>query len=180
MKKLLFSSLFLIAAFGYTQAQSCQPSTCCTANGKANTGISKATLRKIIQKKYQHAQIKDIRYNRGYYCTTLLANNQTLKTYHTGQGQWQSTKFYVPKATLPAKVRQTLKSQNQWNYVNTAYKIEYPTRQGGYVAQTAQGRRIDFNEEGVCLTNLKCNPRASFDRNKNSNDRLSQVFMFNN
>ncbi|HAS42815.1 MAG TPA: hypothetical protein DCS93_20205 [Microscillaceae bacterium] len=167
MKKLLLSSFLLVATFGFIQAQSCEPSACCEANGKSTAGISKAALKKIVQQKYQDVKVTNIAYSNGYYKTTLLAsNNQKMLAYYNGKGKWQSTKRYMSKATLPAKVRQTLKDQNQWKAVNAAYKMEYPTRKGGYVAKTTQGKRIDFDYKGACLTNFKCTKNSKCDRSK--------------
>ena len=167
MKKLLLSSLLLVAAFGFIQAQSCEPSACCAANCNAKDGISKAALKKIIQQKYQDAKVTNIAYGNGYYRTTLLAsNNQKMQAYYNNKGEWQSTKLYMPKAMLPVKVRQTLKDKDQWNAVSTAYKMEYATRKGGYVAKTSNGKRIDFDYKGACLTNFKCTKDHKCDRSK--------------
>ncbi|OJJ18610.1 hypothetical protein BKI52_23650 [marine bacterium AO1-C] len=165
MKKLLLSSFLLVAAFGFIQAQSCDPSACCNDNAKAS--VSKTDLKKIIQQKYQDAKVTDIAYNNGYYKTTLLAsNNQKLQAYYTGAGKWQATKRYMTKAALPSNVRKTLKKQKQWSAVKSAYKIEYPTRKGGYVAKTTQGKRIDFDYKGACLTNFKCTKNGKCDTSK--------------
>ena len=167
MKKLALSFTFLLATFSFIQAQSCQPSACCAAKNQAKASISKTDLVKLVQKKYQNARVTNVAFSDGYYKTTLLASNdKKMLAYHTGKGQWQVTKVYVSKSSLPSKVRKTLKDQNQWDQLSTTYKMVYPNRPVGYVAKTNKGKRIDFDYNGKCLTNLKCTKSGKCDPSK--------------